>query len=368
MTEKKVRVGIFSTSWWADAMYLPALMGHGGAEVTAVCGRNQERADAFAAQWDIPNAYTNVEQMLDEAPLDAVIVATRNDSHYEISMAALERGLHVLCEKPMAFTAAEADAMVAKAIEKGVTTMVPFTYRFMPTNRYIKELVDSGYIGRPYHLNLRYYTGYARAGEYLWRFDQGKAGPGGCLGDIVSHFLYLAEWFFGEIVAVNCQLGWMVERPLLNPEGEQYKQGDDTAMLMLTFASGAQGFVQATTIAYEDTPFGQIHQMELHGSEGTIHSYVDWDKTQTVSGARVGEGPTKPLTIPEHVWGKVRRDTVHNTYKDVFRVEGHMIGEWITAVSQNQPADPDFIAGAHIQRVIDAALESDAKKCQILVK
>ena len=76
----------------------------------------------------------------------------------------------------MAMSAAQARQMAEVAERAGVTTMIPFTYRFMPTTRYVKELIDEGYIGRPYHLNLRYYAGYGRSGAYAWRFDLGEAG------------------------------------------------------------------------------------------------------------------------------------------------------------------------------------------------
>ncbi|MEM9776938.1 MAG: Gfo/Idh/MocA family oxidoreductase, partial [Chloroflexota bacterium] len=142
---QKVKVGMVSTSWWADAMYLPALTNHPGCDVVAVCGRNPERAQAFADSWSIPKAYVDYQEMIDKEDLDAVVVATGNDSHYPVTMAALKKGLHVLCEKPLALDVQEAQEMADLAAEKGVKTLVPFTYRFMPTNRYIKELIDDGY-------------------------------------------------------------------------------------------------------------------------------------------------------------------------------------------------------------------------------
>src|SRR6476620_3316917 len=101
--------------------------------------------------------------------------------------------------------------------------MAPFTYSYGPTARYRKELIDGSYIGRPYHLNMRYYTGYGRESAYLWRFDVGKAGSG-AVGDIASHFLYLAQLFFGNVLAVTCRLGRAVARPPLDPHGQPYQQ------------------------------------------------------------------------------------------------------------------------------------------------
>ena len=343
-------------------MYLPALKEHPGARVTAVCGRNPERTKQFATRWGIPHPFTHYQEMLASGLFDVLIVATRNDSHYPISMDALQSGLHVLCEKPLALNYAQAAEMADLAERRGLKTMVPFTYRYMPTSRYVKELLDEGYIGRPYHLNMRYYTGYGRDGEYLWRFDAGKAGSG-AIGDIGSHFLYLAEWYFGPVTRIGCQLGRMVKRPLLDPYGRPYEQGDDTAVLMLTFANGAQGVIHLSTVAYEDSPFGQTHQMEFHGSEGTLYHFIDWERVQRVSGARQGEGMVRELPLPEHIWGKARRDTLHNTYRDVFRKEDFMTRAFVTAVLEDKAIRPDFRDGARIQKLVDLALASDSDGC-----
>ena len=95
-----VRVGMIGTSWWADSMYLPALAAHAQATVASVCGRDPSRTDEFARRWDIPHATTNVDELFDQ-DLDAVVVATSNESHESLTLAALDRGLHVLCEKPL---------------------------------------------------------------------------------------------------------------------------------------------------------------------------------------------------------------------------------------------------------------------------
>ncbi len=349
----RVGVGVIGTSWWADAMFLPALAAHPGAEVLAVCGRNAERARAFARRWSVPAAYTDTDALLDHRGLDAVLILTPNRLHHPLTMAALERGLHVLCEKPLALDVQQAQEMLAAAETAGVRHMVPFTYSFMPTTRYLRELVAQGYIGRPYHLNMRYYTGGARTEEYRWRFDRGEAGSG-TLGDLGSHFLYIAMQLFGEVDSVQCLLGQYGERGP-RPDGRPYERVDETAAMSLEFANGAQGQIHVSKMCYEDTPFGQTHYMEFHGSEGTLYSHTDWDRVQQVSGARVGEGPVRALEIPEHIWQGARRDTVHNTYRDVFRQRDFMARGFITAILEGRPASPDFADGLRVQRVLAAA-------------
>jgi len=348
-------------------MYLPALAAHPRAVVVALCGRDLGRAEALAKRWDVPGVFTDYREMLRTENLDAVIIASANDSHHPAAMAALQRNLHVLCEKPLALSVAQAEEMTRAAARAGAVTMVPFTYRFMPSNQFLKELLDDGYIGRPYHLAMRYYTGFGRTGAYHWRFDKAKAGSG-VIGDLGSHFLHLAEWFYGAITAVTCQSAAMVARPAA--DGDAYTQTEDTAAFLLEFAGGAHGVVTVSSLAHEPTPFGQRHQFEFHGDAGTLYAENDWDKTEVVRGARVGDGDgggLARLEIPARHYGAARRDTVHNTYRDMFRVERRMTGEWVDAIIAGRAVKPDFADGLRVQRVMDAALRSAAEGRRVMM-
>jgi predicted dehydrogenase len=353
----RVRIGIAGTSWWADAMYLPAIAGHPLADIRAVVGgRRTEHTRSFAAQWGIPRAYDRLEEMLDAEELDALLVLTDNKSHRAVALAALERGLAVLCEKPLGLNAREAREMADAAAAAGVTTMVPFTYRFMPANAYLRELLDQGYLGQPYHLNLRYYTGFGRSGAYAWRFDVGEAGSG-ILGDLGSHWVDMARWFFGEIRAVSATLSHLVPRGP-RPDGAPYEVADDAAIVVVEFENGAQGSLHVTSLAHEPGPFGQRHEIDLHGSGGTLRAMSDWRTIQRVEGCRADEDTPHELPIPEHVWKGARRDTVHNTYRDVFRTQETMTRAFVTAVAGRRPATPDFGDGLAVQRVLEAAARS----------
>ena len=255
---------------------------------------------------------------------------------------------------------------MAEAAERaGVITMTPFTYRFMPVNRYLKELVDEGFIGRPHHLNMRYYTGYGLSGEYSWRFDLDRAGSG-AIGDLGSHWAYLARWFYGEIAAVTAVIGQAVPRAP-RPDGVPYRPTEDSAMILLEFENGATGSLHVTSVAYEPGPFGQTHATELHGSGGSLHAFTDWDTVQRVDGCRVDEPATYALPIPDRLFGNARRDTVGNTYKDTFREQDSMARGFVTAIAAGTPASPDFRDGLAVQRVLDAAGRSarEGRRVQI---
>ena len=175
----RVRIGVVGTSWWADSMYLPALTRHPLADVRAVVGgRARAHAGVRRALGRSRRPTTRSTRCSTASRSTPLVVLAPNVHHHPYTMAALERGLHVLCEKPLGMTSApgagdDRDGRAARRVN-----MCPFTYSFMPYARYTKELVDDGYIGRPYHLNLRYYADYGRDGAYIWRFDLGEAGAG----------------------------------------------------------------------------------------------------------------------------------------------------------------------------------------------
>src|SRR4051794_17341878 len=122
----RIRIGMVGTSWWADDMHLPSLTSHPQADVAAIAGRGREAAGAMAGKYHIAQVYSDYRQMIDQVRLDAVVISIPDNLHYEVAMAALDAGLHVLCEKPLALNAAQAKAMYKKAEGKGVRHMTYF--------------------------------------------------------------------------------------------------------------------------------------------------------------------------------------------------------------------------------------------------
>jgi predicted dehydrogenase len=338
-------------------MYLPALADHPIGRLTAICGRDLDRAKSVGSSWNIAHVHNDWTEMLDSDEIDALIIATPNETHYEITMAALDRGLPVLCEKPLGMNVAEAHKMAEVAAERGAITMVPFTYRNMPTNQFVKQLIGDGYVGRPYHLSMRYFAGYARDGAYAWRFDEEKAGSG-ILGDLGSHWLDMARWFLGEVTAVSAHRDFFVDRQA-RPDGSDYVPVEDSAVISARFESGASATLQVSAVCWEGTSFGQVHELDLHGSGGTLHALNDWDTVQEVRGVRSGEpGPAKPLVIPDSAWNGAPRDRVHDTYRHIFRRTEAMTREWVTAIAEGHTVEPDFATGARVQELVAAAVTS----------
>ena len=198
-----VRVGLVGTSWWAEAMYLPALADHPDranhracADATSTRTRRRRQPGRFRTTTATGRPCSTATRSTPSSLPRPTRRITR--SRWRPSIG----GLPVLCEKPLGMDIAEARQMADAAATHGLITMVPFTYRFMPTNQFVKQLIGDGYVGQPYHLSMRYFAGYARDGAYAWRFDEAKAGSG-ILGDLGSHWLDMARWFLGEVSAIS---------------------------------------------------------------------------------------------------------------------------------------------------------------------
>lgn len=358
------RLGIIGTSWWVDAMYLPAITTLPEVEVVAIAGRRRGPAEERATAWSIPAVYTDWRSLLDEETLDGVIVAAANPVHYPATKAALEAGLHVVCEKPVAANYEEAAELARLAARQRAITLVPFTYAFMPGFAWLERLVAEGFVGEIHHVGLRYHAGYGMAGPYDWKLDA-RHNPTGALGDLGSHFLYLASRLGGPVVAVTARLAVVGDHVSTDPAGERYPLAPDTAAVVLEFASGAQGMLHASSVAYEGTSMNQRHTIDVHGSEGVLRYEVDWDERQEVRGARTGDGAEVVLPIPDDMWGDLRRDTVHNTYRDVFRTTDAMARGWAKAIAAGQLIRPDLRDGAIVQRLIDACAASSEENITI---
>ena len=363
----KVKVGVINTGWWADAMYMPALTAHPQCEVVAVCGRNPDKAAAFAASWKVPNHFVDWREMIESGLCDAIVVASHTETHHPITLLAIEHGIHVLCEKPMAISVAQAAEMAGSAAAAGVQNVIPFTYRFLPHARYIKHLIDDGYIGTPYHLNIRYYHAFGRNPGYGWGWDADKVGAGD-LANLGSHPIYLALWYFGEVESISAELSGTIDRGATNPAGEPFTQADDNGVLILRFKNGAMGTIHYSSLSYETSGFEQQHFMDFQGSNGTLYHVNDWEMKQETRGGQIGQ-PLTLLALPDDVWGQTNLPDVHESYKAVFRKDGHMVGQFIDNILNNAASDlPSFADGLAVQKVIAAAVKSSAEGRRVLIQ
>ncbi|MEE3259956.1 MAG: Gfo/Idh/MocA family oxidoreductase, partial [Candidatus Latescibacterota bacterium] len=347
-----VRIGIVGTSWWADAMHLPSLKSHPGAQLVALCGRNQTRAAEMAAKYDIPQIFGDYREMIAKAELDALVISVPDEWHYPIASAALDAGLHLLCEKPLALNVGQASAMLAKAQAAEVVHMILFTYRWSTHHRYLHQLIEEGYIGRPYHGHWHFFSDKGRSGQYEWKYDQQRSS--GALSLFGSHMIDMARWHFGEIARVSAHLPPHVERP--GPDGQALDPANDSALLLVEFANGMHGTIHTSLVAHVGERGAEQH-CRLHGESGTLEAdfiFAGTDAGAEIRGGRHGEARIQPLPVPR----QIQEDLDPGEIFAPFTRQSAGPRRFVDAILAGESAAPDFSDGLKAQAVIAAALEA----------
>jgi predicted dehydrogenase len=344
-------------------MLLPAIKSHPQADLVAICGRNQVRAREMADKYQIPQIFADYRQMIKQAGLQAVCIVTPDDLHYEMTMAALNAGLHVLCEKPLAFHARQAWEMAEKARQVGVKTMILYTNRWLPVIQYMHDIVCQGYTGRIYHCQFSQLRDYASDPDNLWVFDPRRST--GVLGNLGSHMIDMARWLVGDITSVNARLGVFVSHPELG--GEVPDPANDSALLLVEYANGAHGVIQASAVAHVAERIMQI-QIKLYGESGALElDYPFGPIAQPIlRGVHGQDKQFQTLQVPESY---LVDDMPSDPWSwSIFKSQPVGARLFIEAILADQPVSPNFLDGFKNQQVIDAAMESQISgKCVTII-
>ncbi len=345
-------------------------------EMAVVVGRDADRAAAAAADLGWAASATDWREVITREDVDLVDICTPGDSHAEIAIAALEAGKHVLCEKPLANSVAEAQAMTAaatRAAERGVFAMVGFTYRRVPAIALARQLVAEGRIGTVRHVRAAYLQDWIADPQapMSWRLEADKAGSG-ALGDIGAHVVDLTQHITGEAVTgVSAALETFVkERPLAGSTsslsgtagaGTGTVTVDDAAVFLARFSGGGLATFEATRFA-----LGRKNaiRIEVNGSAGSLafdfedmnvlHFFDGSDPTATAGFRRV------VVTEPEHPYVGGWWPAGHGLgYEHAFT---HQVVDLVGALATGQQPTPSFADGLAVQQVLDAVQRSAADR------
>ncbi|MGY1831971.1 Gfo/Idh/MocA family protein [Geodermatophilus sp. SYSU D01180] len=343
-------------------------------ELTVLAGRDRERATDAAARLGWASVETDWRRVLERDDVGLVDVCTPGDTHAEIAIAALEAGKHVLCEKPLANSVAEAEAMTEaaeRAAARGVRSMVGFTYRRVPAIGLARRLVADGRIGQVRHVRAQYLQDWIAdpSAPMSWRLEKDKAGSG-ALGDIGAHVVDLTQYITGETVTgVSALLETFVkERPLpaaagslsgVAGEGTGQVTVDDTAVFLGRFSGGAVATFEATRFA-----LGRKNaiRIEVNGSAGSLaFDFEDMNVLQLFDGSEPAEvaGFRRILvTEPEHPYVSAWWPAGHGLgYEHGFT---HQVVDLLTAIAKQEAPAPSFADGLQVQRVLEAVERSAA--------
>lgn len=341
-------------------------------QMAVMVGRDELKNAQLAEHWGWQEAATDWREVIARDDIDVVDIVTPGDSHAEIAIAALEAGKHVLCEKPLANSVEEAEAMshaAELAHKKGVFAMVGFTYRRVPAASFARQLVREGFVGKVRHVRAEYLQDWLMDAEspLTWRLDKSKAGSG-ALGDIGAHAVDLAQFITGEsLTSVSGILETFVkERPIV---GE--RQGlsgtasdergrvtvDDCAVFTARLSGGGIGSFAATRFA---TGRKNALRVEVSGDKGAIAFDLEDMNTLSLYDATAPgdrQGFTKVLvTETSHPYVKAWWPAGHMLgYEHAF---SHQVVDLVTAIAAGEQPTPSFADGLQVQRVLDAVERS----------
>jgi predicted dehydrogenase len=360
----KTRIAIIGAGAVADYHHVPGIRIDPRAELVAACDPNEELLRKRISDWGPIRTTTSVDEIAADPRIDAVIIATPNDTHLPITLACIAGGKHVMCEKPLGLNFAQARQMYQAARDKNVRHMTAFTYRFAPSMRYLKHLVESGSLGTPRHFRSQRFLDWPET-SWGWRQYKQRAGAGD-LFDMTIHRIDFAQDLMGPIESVCGAVARYASRDRM-PDGSPCEPSDvdDWSALIGRFQSGAVGVWEGSTLmkGHYNDGFG-FEWAEVNGSEGSaVYRLTDPDNILV---GRPGESMNAQPVPDEFLVAKgsprMPREGVAST---VFRYD--LVWEFVSAITEGRDAVPGFDAGASAQLVADKALESFEKKTWLSV-
>jgi predicted dehydrogenase len=327
-----------------------------------LCGRDSKAVRAAARRLGWEEAATDWRRVVARPDIDLIDVSTPGDSHAAIAIAAARAGKAVLCEKPLANSVGQAEAMVAAVRKAGVVNMVCHNYRRAPAVMLAKQLVDGGELGRVYHYRGTYLQDWIVDPKLplLWRFQRKHAGSG-ALGDIGAHSVDLARFLVGEITEVAGDLKTFIkQRPLLdNPRKKGRVTVDDAAIALARFENGAMGTIEGSRVAPGRKNYNRF---EINGSKGSLvfdlERMNELDLFSTSDSPRTQGFRTILATDPQHPYVKAWWPPGHILgYEHTFT---HTVYDLLQGMARGRSPRPDFEDGLRNQKVL-AAWEKAAR-------
>ncbi len=329
----------------------------------AVCARNPERVKPFANNWGYDSVETDWRKLVERKDIDLIDIASPNDTHAEIAIAAAQAGKMVMCEKPLGRNATEAVAMTEAVESAKVANMVWYNYRRVPAVVLIKNLIDEGRFGRIFHYRAKFLQDWTisqdlpQGGEGLWRLDVAVAGSG-VTGDLLAHNIDTALWLNGPISEVTAMTETFIKERKHNLTGNVEPVGiDDASAFLCRFKNGSLATFEATRYARGHKA---LYTLEINGE----HASAFWDlhdlhRIQYFD--HRDEGRTRG-------WRSIHVTDGDHPYMNRWWVPGlqigyehtfiHQFADFLEALGAGKEAAPTFRDGLATDQVTDAVLKS----------
>lgn len=345
--------------FFGDIGYRPVLK--------AICGRTEEKAKEFAAQWGYESVETDWKALVQRDDIDAIDICTPNDTHAEIAIAAAEAGKMILCEKPLARTAEESLPMVEAVEKAGVANTVWYNYRRIPAVTLAKQIIDSGKLGKIFHYRANFLQDWTinadlpQGGAALWRLDAQAAGSG-VTGDLLAHCIDTAIWLNGGIKDVSAMTETFIKERVHQATGQkQAVTIDDACIFHCHFNNGSLGLFESTRYARGHKA---LYTLEINGENASIRwdlhdlnrlEYFDYSDEGIVRGWRsihVSDGDQPYMGnwwVPGLCIG----------YEHTFV---HQVADFLRSLESGKPCAPTFRDALETAKVCDAVLNSAKNK------
>ena len=329
----------------------------------AVCSRTAKTAESFAEQWGYESSETSWQALVERDDIDLIDIASPNDTHHDIAIAAAKAGKMVMCEKPLGRNAAESNAMVEAVETAGVNNMVWYNYRRVPAVTLAKQLIDEGKLGKIFHYRANFLQDWTIAsdlpqgGEGLWRLDKSVAGSG-VTGDLLAHCIDTAMWLNGGISEVVGMTETFVKERQHQLTGKvEAVTIDDASLFLARFANGSLGNFEATRYARGHKA---LYTLEINGE----HASIRWDLHDL-----------HRLQFFDHRdesrcrgWRSVHITDGEHPYMDKWWVPGlqigyehtftHQFADFMNGLTTGNAASPTFSEALATDLVTDAVLSS----------
>ena len=327
-----------------------------------ICGRNKDGLEELAKAWEWEEVETDWRHIIERSDIDVVDICTPNYLHAEMAVAAANAGKMVLCEKPMATSRTDAEAMVQAV--SGVPNFVWYNYRRVPAVELAAQLLQEGKLGRIYQYRAQYLQqwGPDPSRPRNWKMSKQTAGSG-VNGDLNSHLLDTAMMLLGPIVEVSALMEtFLKEKPDPSTPGATYPIDiDDVVLVQARFANGVIGTFEATRFA---TGYQNDNSFMIHGEQGMLGfhfedmnslEYYEVGEDPNLRGRRNVLAPSPGSNGVPHFWKAGHPLGYEHTFIS-------SLADFLTGLDLGEPARPTFEDALNVQKVL-AAIEESAARC-----
>ena len=357
---RTVRVAVLGAGAWARLAHVPGFKRDTRCEVVAICDPQRHLGEALAAEFGIPTITTDHRELINRDDIDLIDVCTPSATHFELSWAALEAGKHVLCEKPVAFDFRDTLRAAELARSKQLKTKLGFTFRYAPAMRYMKHLIDTGFIGTPFIFN-----GYEQNSQWLDPMnplrqvdvdaDQSVLQVSSLEG-YGAPIIDIGAWAVGAdyTEVVGTMRNFIPER-MVRATGRVMRMNiDDGDIFIGEFGNGAIGSIQTSFVTVGNYPGIEAR---VYGSEGALICRLveEFGVCESLKAARPNDVEFKEIPVPPEFYPPGGRK--EESWRTLFYA--NLTASFITEIlSDDDTNEGSFFDGARVQEVINAVEHS----------